>query len=213
MPGQNPAPTKHPRNENFFDMWKYTFCPNFKICSAIVFICMIQAIFFLAEIIHTAVEHKELEKHFFIGIQLQTLQKFGMRMPWLIRESGDVYRFFMPTFLHLGFSHFVINLIMQVALGTVVESVMGPLRFVFFYMTLSIGSNLFGACLSSQYAVGSDPVIYGMVGCLFTIVLMYWHRIGGTLCTKICMVMMVAVVFIISVLLMTQQAATAAKYA
>lgn len=73
MPGQNPAPQKHPRNENFFDMWKYTFCPNFKCLSAIVFICIIQLIFFMAEIIHTAVVFKELNNMTFIGVQLPTL--------------------------------------------------------------------------------------------------------------------------------------------
>ena len=33
MPGQHPEQIKDPRRENLFDLYKYTFCPNFKLCS------------------------------------------------------------------------------------------------------------------------------------------------------------------------------------
>ena len=124
-------------------------------------------------------------------------------MPWLIRAHGDVQRWFMPSLLHFGFSHFVINIILQMSLGSIMESILGPLRMSAFYAMIVIGSNLFGSCVSPMYALGSDPVIYGFLGGLFTVILVYWNRIGGTNCTKVCTVFMVVVVFVIATLLMT----------
>jgi membrane associated rhomboid family serine protease len=135
-----------------------------------------------------------------------------MRMPWLIRAHGDVQRWLMPSILHFSFSHIVINVILQLALGTVLESVMGALRMCVFYAIVVFGSNLFGGCLSSMYALGSDPVVYGFLGGLFTLLMVYWHRIGGTTCTKVCTIFMVVVVFVIATLLMTQSAQTSSKY-
>lgn len=105
--------------------------------------------------------------------------------------------------MHFGFGHLVINVILQMALGTVIESVMGPLRMCIFYVFVVVGSNLFGSSISSQYALGSDPVVYGFLGGLFTVIMVYWERIGGTTCTKVCTVFMIVVVFVISTLLMT----------
>ena len=212
MPGQDYIPVKHPRNETFFDLWKNTFCPMFRFCSVIFFICLIQFCFQIAMFIHTLLVFEELNDNFFLGPQLQTLQKFGMRMPWMIRAHGDVHRWFMPSMLHFGFSHFVINIILQVALGTIVESVLGPLRMVAFYAIVALGSNLFGGTVTATYATGSEGVIYGFIGALFSIILVYWGRIGGTTCTKVCTVFMVVTVFIMATFLMTTTASTASRY-
>ncbi|MFN9999656.1 MAG: rhomboid family intramembrane serine protease, partial [bacterium] len=114
--------------------------------------------------------------------------------------------------LHFGFSHFVINIILQVALGTIVESVLGPLRMVAFYAIVALGSNLFGGTVTATYATGSEGVIYGFIGALFSIILVYWGRIGGTTCTKVCTVFMVVTVFIMATFLMTTTASTASRY-
>jgi membrane associated rhomboid family serine protease len=126
-----------------------------------------------------------------------------MRMPWLIRTKGEIHRFLVPSVIHFGFCHFVINTILQLAIGTVVESAMGSGRMAVFYLFVVFGSNIFGANCSSEYALGSDPIIFGFLASLFTMLLVYWHYIGGTTCTKICTFFSVAMVFIIAALLIT----------
>lgn len=74
------------------------------------------------------------------------------------------------------------------ALGTVLESVMGPFRFIALYVIVVFGSNLFGSVVTPLYAVGSDTVIFGFLASLFSLVLVYWSRIGGSNCVKICII-------------------------
>ena len=95
-------------------------------------------------------------------------------MPWLIFKNGQVHRFFVPTFLHLGFSHIVITLLLQISIGTVIESFMGTSRFILYYAIVCLGSNFFGALTSPKYALGSDPIIFGFCATLFSVMLVYW---------------------------------------
>lgn len=125
-------------------------------------------------------------------------------MPWLIRTHGEVYRWLVPSVLHYGFCHFCINIILQISLGTVVESALGPLRMWIFYLNIMFGSNLFGSVVTPTYAIGSDPIIYGFIACLFTLILIYWDKIGGTTCTKVCTIFMIVMVLVIVTLLISQ---------
>ena len=86
---------------------------------------------------------------------------------------------------------------------------MGPLRMALFYLLIMFGSNLFGATVSPNYAIGSEPIIYGFLAALVAIVIVYWNRIGGTTCTKVCTLMMAVLVFVIATLLVSQTAPTA----
>lgn len=42
---------KHPREENFWDMWKFTFCPHFRLCSFTFLLIFIEVVVFIAEAI------------------------------------------------------------------------------------------------------------------------------------------------------------------
>jgi membrane associated rhomboid family serine protease len=68
----------------------------------------------------------------------------------------------------------------------VIETAMGPLRMALFYLIVMFGSNIFGAVCSPMYAIGSDPIIFGFIASLYTLVLVYWNRVGGTSCIKVC---------------------------
>lgn len=203
--------TKSPRQENFFDLWKYTFCPKFSFCSAIFFIVLAEFLVYLAELIHTLVVYHEFETHHFLGIQLYTLQEFGMRMPWLI-EKGHVHRLFMPTFLSFGISQLAVNIILQMALGTLVEAAIGAPRFVLFFITVCLISNMFGAVCYPFYSIGAEPFIYGCIGGALSILLVYWPKIQGEMCAKICAVIMMVLVLVIATFLISGQAAMSMKW-
>ncbi len=59
---------KDPRDENYWDMWKTTFCPNFTMCSFTFLIILLQLIFFVITLIHTAFMENGLNDMFFLGI-------------------------------------------------------------------------------------------------------------------------------------------------
>lgn len=51
--GSKGVQDKHPRLENFWDMWKFTFCPHFRICSFTFLLIVLQLLVFIAEDIHS----------------------------------------------------------------------------------------------------------------------------------------------------------------
>jgi len=136
-----------------------------------------------------------------------------MRMPFLIAE-GQVHRLILSTFLHYGLCHLLMTMILQVAIGTLAESVMGACRFMVFFVLVCIGSNLFGAACTYNYALGADSVVFAYLGSLLTIMMVYWSKLGSpdAIMQKICAIIMIIVILIISFLLIVAQAAISSKY-
>jgi membrane associated rhomboid family serine protease len=134
-----------------------------------------------------------------------------MRMPWRIKYNYEVIRLFVPTFMHFGFSHLIISLLLQLITGSVVESVIGPVKTLILYLLTAIGANLLGAVSSSAYAIGSEPFTYAMLGSFFGMLLMYWNRMGEDFCPKICAVFMLIIGVVIVTMLVTISATTYTK--
>lgn len=169
-------------------------------------------IIFICEIVHTVVELKKLNPYFFIGAQMWTVQEMGMRMPWVIQEDMHIHRLILPSFLHFGFSHLVVNIILLMALGSLLESIMGALRMIIFFIIACIGPQIFAACASGNYALGSDPVIFAILGGMFSVMLVYWPRLGEDTCSKICPIFMLVFILIITILLMSGHSAMSARF-
>lgn len=77
-----------------------------------------------------------------------------------------------------------------------------------------LGGNIFGAVVSSEYSVGSDPIVYGLIGGSISIVVMFWPQLGPAeaLCQKICAVLMLIVVGVIATFILMGQAAISSKW-
>ena len=103
---------------------------------------------------------------------------------------------------------------MQLALGTVIESIMGSLRFSFFYPIVVIGSCLFGAVVNPRAnAIGAEPVIFGLVAAIFASIVVYWSKIDAAYCTKITIIFQICFVLVICILLTSQQSANVSRFA
>ena len=164
--------------------------------------------------VHTLVQYKEMNVLFFLGPQFATLQAFGMRIPWRVQQNYELHRLLLPTMLHFGFAQFMIDIALQIALGTVVESVLGPLRLCLFYVVVTLGCNLWGVVVnSSANVVGSEPIIFAYLACLFAVVLVFWGRIDATYCTKVMIVFQLVFVTVICALLTSQQASSVSRFA
>jgi membrane associated rhomboid family serine protease len=111
----------HPSKENFFDMWKYTFCPDFTKKSFTFIFCAIIFFVWIIELIVGSAIIGGMNEHFFLGAHLETHQMFGMRMPFLLYESYHLQRLFLPCFLHYGFGHIAVNVLCIMMIGFMVE--------------------------------------------------------------------------------------------
>jgi len=98
-------------------MWTTTFCPNFTIWSFTFLNVLIQLIIFIASVIFTSTTDQGINDHWFLGNSLETLEKWGMRMPYKIKDNAEIYRLVLSLYVNQGFTQIVINLLAQMFSG------------------------------------------------------------------------------------------------
>ena len=57
-----------PRKETYFDMWKFTFCPNFTMKSFTFTLVAIQLFIYIVMLVFTIMTDKGLNEYLFLGI-------------------------------------------------------------------------------------------------------------------------------------------------
>jgi hypothetical protein len=87
--------------------------------------------------------------------------------------SGYVWTFLTSMFMHGGFFHLFANMVTLFFVGVLIERLLGPKRYVYFYLAAGIFAGLLfvisGILLPSetnQYAVGASGAIFGLLGLL-----------------------------------------------
>lgn len=63
-----------------------------------------------------------MNEKMFLGNSLETLQVFGMRMPYKIKEDMEIWRLFISLYVNHGFSQLVINCIGLLFSGFMLEA-------------------------------------------------------------------------------------------
>ncbi|MDX1451808.1 MAG: rhomboid family intramembrane serine protease [Oleiphilaceae bacterium] len=82
---------------------------------------------------------------------------------WSLLAGGQWWRLFSPDFLHFSILHIVFNLLMLWLLGGQLEQRQGTLFFAFFFVVVSVVSNV-AQLLDSGYLFGGlSGVVYGLV--------------------------------------------------
>ena len=84
-------------------------------------------------------------------------------------KAGEFWRLFTPIFIHFGAMHLLFNMLWLFRLGSMIESVHGPLRFAF--LTLGIA----GISDVAQYVIGG-PGFGGMSGVNYGLFGYIWMR-------------------------------------
>ena len=87
-------------------------------------------------------------------------------------------------FLHFGIAHLMNNMVVFCCIGPRLEKAMGHVRFAITYLAAGIGGGLlsFGVMVhTGEYAVsaGASGAIFGMVGALLWMVLLYRGNVEG----------------------------------
>ena len=172
----NQQADKHPRAENYFDMWKTTFCPNFAICSFTFINVVVQIAAFLIMMVVSATDDEGLNEKMFLGLHAFTLDQFGMRMPWKIVSEGEVYRLITPLYVTHSLFSVIVNSIGQMILGFALEPALGTARMIVFYFAVGIGANIVGAVGTDNYATGPEPMIFALLAGMLAMYLFYWEK-------------------------------------
>jgi rhomboid protease GluP len=110
--------------------------------------------------------------------QTAVLIRLGAKVTYLV-ASGEYWRLFTSMFLHIGFAHLLFNGYALVAIGTELERLLGPVRFLVIYLL----SGLYGALASYAFSVnlsaGASGAIFGLIGALAAFFFLHRARLGN----------------------------------
>lgn len=89
---------------------------------------------------------------------------------WLSLEQGRYWTLLTSAFSHNMFFHFIINLFVLRSFGPILENVLGPKKYLQFYLTAAIISAISHACVSNylmhepgQMALGASGAVAGLI--------------------------------------------------
>lgn len=90
--------------------------------------------------------------------------------------NGQYWRLFSSMFLHFGFEHLAYNMFSLFFLGDILESVVGPVRFLIIYLAGGLCGNVLSVFMSVQsgtvkVAAGASGAIFAVTGAFFYIVI------------------------------------------
>ena len=85
--------------------------------------------------------------------------------------NGQYYRLVTSMFLHYGLLHLAMNMWALWVLGRLLETVLGPLRFLVLYLLAGFGGSVAVYLFANPHAatVGASGAIFGLFGGLFVI--------------------------------------------
>lgn len=94
---------------------------------------------------------------------VSVLVHFGAKDNALI-AAGQVWRLFMPMFIHIGFEHIVLNMVTLYFLGSQIEYLFGTLRFLIIYLLSGICGNIVSFAFTPAISAGASTAIFGLFG-------------------------------------------------
>ena len=92
-----------------------------------------------------------------------TLVRFGALERGRVR-SGEVWRLLSGPFLHAGWLHLALNLLVGVPWCRLVERALGPPRFLLVYLASALGASSLSLLGQDAVSVGASGALFGVVG-------------------------------------------------
>jgi len=137
---------KAPRQENFWDFWKNTFCPNFHPFAFPFIVWVINTIMFAASLFMNLNDQYQMDDQVFLGPDPIVLANWQAMWPYKIQQEYQIWRFFTCLFLSFGFGTWVINSFFLLLIGFMLQaSKISFVKMTFFYLLCGFGGQLFGA--------------------------------------------------------------------
>lgn len=95
----------------------------------------------------------------------ETLLKYGAMAPPFVVEFNEYYRFITSIFIHIGITHILFNGYALYIFGPQIERLMGPKKYLLFFLLTGIGGNL--ATFAFNYvsvSAGASGSLFGLLG-------------------------------------------------
>lgn len=171
---------KRAMQENFWDMWKNTFCPQFRLVSFTFFMVILNLLVWIMTLIFTGINSDyRLNSKVFLGAPPKLLDQWGAKNPYMMQQKYQFWRFLTPCFLSNGFSSCFIGVFLLLLIGSMIESSgMSTMRIASLYFVCTFGGYLFGATCNDYLAVGNLPGVFGLTSALFSNVIKNWNAMA-----------------------------------
>ena len=99
------------------------------------------------------------------------LLKYGAFYPPIIVKFNEYYRFITAIFIHIGFSHILFNGYALYVFGPQIEMLMGPKKFLFFFLLTGIGGNIATFFFNfASLSAGASGSLFGLFGAFLYLV-------------------------------------------
>jgi len=97
-----------------------------------------------------------------------TLIRFGAVSHHLVFTFGQYYRLLTSAFIHIGFTHLLLNMSFLIILGTRTERYFGHVKFAVIYLVSGVFGSLLPALFGSEFWVsaGASGALFGAMGAL-----------------------------------------------
>lgn len=112
-----------------------------------------------------------------------TLIQYGAKVNELI-YLGEWWRLITPMFLHIGFSHLVLNSLIIYFLGAEVEMIIGHLRYFILYLMSGVLGNLASFALNNSVSAGASTAIFGIFASTIVLAKLYPYHTGIQLLSR-----------------------------
>jgi len=104
-------------------------------------------------------------------------------------------------FLHGGFVHIFSNMVSQLVIGFMLESVMGPGRTATLYLLSGMGGVFFSCiCSPAEISVGASTAIFGLFGGFLALVIVNWKAFDRNPEIRCCIIVMIVFMLLFSLL-------------
>jgi rhomboid protease GluP len=109
---------------------------------------------------------------------LQVLVRLGAKVNPLI-AAGEYWRLLTSMFLHIGLWHILFNGYALVIIGTELERLLGPGRFLAIYLLSGLLGSLASYAFSPSLSAGASGAIFGTIGALAAFFTTHRRRLGA----------------------------------
>ena len=106
---------------------------------------------------------------------VNVLITFGAKLNALIQQ-GEWWRLVTPIFLHIGFTHILMNMITLYFVGMQIEAAFGHTRFLALFLVSGIGGNIASFCFSNSLSAGASTAIFGLFGAFMMLGESFWQN-------------------------------------
>lgn len=96
--------------------------------------------------------------------------------------------------------HIFSNMISQLILGFMLESILGPMKIAALYIVSGIGGNAFSCLCSNSRSVGASTAIFGLIGGLLAMIIVNWKALDRNPEIRCCMIVFIVFFLVFSIL-------------